>query len=1083
MGTTYKAKIKDNFNNKYQYDLKTPADFETAITATGFGWFNILLLLVGCPAAIASVFETAVVSYVLPSAECDLGLDLLDKGILNAMTYSGMIISAIPWGYVADTRGRKSILVWGLLADVLCVLCCALSQSIIQLMIAKFIGGFIMGGPFAVLMTYLTEFHNNKYRARVMMCIGIMFSLASLTMPILALLVLPQNWDFQVWIMQFHSWQMYLAICAMPSLISGIALSFFPESPRFLMSQGRTAEALKALRTIYALNTGYSKDTYPITSLVDESLKAEEQNVEEICISTIEHTVKDSYKDSIDVVKPKEPSPFLALFQKPYLRLSINVYMLNFCILLGQNTMRLWLPQLFASLREFQELSAESVHSMCAILEYNVNKTGLVKEASDTCSVIISPSSYTNNIIVASSCFVLFLLAGTLINKVGHKRIQIGALLISGVCGFALYWSNTTMSTLIITSLYACMGSLSATSAVGTSTVLFPTSLRTMVVCVSLMFGRIGSIFGNVLFPVFMSFGCVPPFLMVGGVMFVACILSALLPSTQKRSMTNSDSKVQDNWNNNRFHQHGDVDIPADYETAVKACGFGRFNLLLLIVALPAVMATVIETAVVSYILPSAECDLNLDLIDKGILNAITYCGMIVSAIGWGYLADTKGRKNLLIFGFLLDVICVMCGAMSQSRTQLMIAKFFGGFVMCGPFAVLMSYLSEFHGNNYRSRIMMIIGIMFATGGILLPVLALWILPKDWNFDILNMNFVAWKIYLAISGIPSLLSGIFLCFYPESPRFLMSQGRNEEALKAFRTMYAVNTGKTRDTYPIKTLINEVQQKNIADVTSVATIETFAINPNLQPTVEANNNSSTGPVKSAKEPNAFRALCFKPYLGLCLRVCLMQFFILLGQNTMRLWLPQMFASINEYEQISQESTSMCNILEYSVNKTELVKNPTDQCSVIITPSTYSNNIIVACAGFITYLVAGTLVNAVGNKRIQVIGLTVAGTSGIALYWSSSTIATLIITSIYVSLGSMSATSSIGTSVNLFPTSLRTMIVSLTMMIGRMGSILGNLLFPIFMSFGCIPPFVMVGVVMYLGCLLAAFLPSTNKLDLK
>lgn len=56
---------------------------------------------------------------------------------------SGMIISAIAWGYIADTRGRKSILVWGLLADVVCVLSCAMSQSIIQLMIAKFIGGLV----------------------------------------------------------------------------------------------------------------------------------------------------------------------------------------------------------------------------------------------------------------------------------------------------------------------------------------------------------------------------------------------------------------------------------------------------------------------------------------------------------------------------------------------------------------------------------------------------------------------------------------------------------------------------------------------------------------------------------------------------------------------------------------------------------------------------------------------------------------------------------------------------------------------------------------------------------------------------
>lgn len=78
--------------------------------------------------------------------------------------------------------------------------------------------------------------------------------------------------------------------------------------------------------------------------------------------------------------------------------------------------------------------------------------------------------------------------------------------------------------------------------------------------------------------------------------------------------------------------QHSDViKVPADFETAVLAAGFGRFNILLLLAICPGAMATVIEVSVVSFILPSAECDLKLDLVDKGILNAITFCGNWIS--------------------------------------------------------------------------------------------------------------------------------------------------------------------------------------------------------------------------------------------------------------------------------------------------------------------------------------------------------------------------------------------------------------------------------------------------------------------
>ena len=68
------------------------ADFEKAIKATGYGKFNYLILLLAAPGCFACVFDTTAMSFVLPSAECDLNLSLLDKGVMNAVTYGGLII-------------------------------------------------------------------------------------------------------------------------------------------------------------------------------------------------------------------------------------------------------------------------------------------------------------------------------------------------------------------------------------------------------------------------------------------------------------------------------------------------------------------------------------------------------------------------------------------------------------------------------------------------------------------------------------------------------------------------------------------------------------------------------------------------------------------------------------------------------------------------------------------------------------------------------------------------------------------------------------------------------------------------------
>ncbi|KAH8420479.1 hypothetical protein KR009_010804, partial [Drosophila setifemur] len=565
-------------------------------------------------------------------------------------------------------------------------------------------------------------------------------------------------------------------------------------------------------------------------------------------------------------------------------------------------------------------------------------------------------------------------------------------------------------------------------------------------------------------------------------------------------------------------------DTPADFETAIDAAGFGMFNVLLLIAAVPAAMGTVYETSTMSFILPSAECDLKLSLLDKGVLNAITYAGMISSAVMWGYLADTKGRRNLLIVGYAADTFCVLGGALSQNVVQLMVCKYLGGFCMSGPFAVLMTYLTELHGRKQRQRIMMIVGIMFSIATLTLPGLAMLILPQKWDIRIWTLTLTSWQVFVAISALPSLLSFVLFFFFPESPKFLMSKGRNQEAMDAFKFMYHLNTRKPKDSFPVSPSLDDFQQpKKLIATTSQKQIKILAnevisvpARKHKEGKLPIENSEAQDPEqagsKPAKKSSGFtqlRPLFTKPYLGLSLWVYLLNFCVLLGQNTMRLWLPQLFASINEFENEAKGdeagAMSICSILEYSVNRTQTQLAPSTECKVNISPSTYTNNLIVAGAGFVAYMLAGFLVNLVGVKRIMTIGLFGAGCCSIGMYWSSSAASTVAIASLFVTLGSISATSVISASVSLFPTSLRTMIVSLEMMFGRLGSLLGNIFFPALMGLGCVPPFFMVSLFMLgewlgamhlsvgcpligmrllsAGCLMAAFLPLKNKAALK
>ncbi|XP_017845786.1 synaptic vesicle glycoprotein 2B-like isoform X2 [Drosophila busckii] len=339
------------------------ADFETAIAECGFGLFNVFIMLSALPCLMGMVFSAASISFVLPTAECDLGLSMQEKGILFAITYAGMILSAVPWGFMADTMGRRVVLISGGWLDSICVLCAASSQNTTQLMVFKFFDGLIVCGPFAVVVSYLAEFHGKKHRPYMMLFVGLCVSVGALVLPLMAYLLLPKHLKFNVLRLQFHTWHVFLAITAVPSLLSGFLHIFLPESPKFLMSQGNYSKALKSLQFAYALNKRKSRNSYPITELVDVRPDREEDMPKgKLTLRQRFQLSKQRFVEGLQQLKPMCASPYLAI--------SMRIYCLHFCQVMCVNSVRLWLPQIFATMHT---LEVRGVHdsSMCAVLKHN----------------------------------------------------------------------------------------------------------------------------------------------------------------------------------------------------------------------------------------------------------------------------------------------------------------------------------------------------------------------------------------------------------------------------------------------------------------------------------------------------------------------------------------------------------------------------------------------------------------------------------------------------------------------------------------------------------------------------------------
>ncbi|XP_068910938.1 synaptic vesicle glycoprotein 2B-like isoform X2 [Tenebrio molitor] len=498
----------------------------------------------------------------------------------------------------------------------------------------------------------------------------------------------------------------------------------------------------------------------------------------------------------------------------------------------------------------------------------------------------------------------------------------------------------------------------------------------------------------------------------------------------------------------------------AKFEMAISATQFGKFNYCLFLLSVPGAWTIVFEVTTMSYVFPAAQCDLDLSLHDKGLLNASAYFGMISGGCLWGFLSDTLGRKKIMITTYLLDGLMVIISGFSQNFTMLFTCKFLGGFFSCGAGSALISHLLEFHSAKYRARVQMLRGVFgMSFGTIILPLLGLLILPADINMEISN-HFVlhSWNVYLLTCAIPPLLSGIIFIFLPESPKFLMTVGRNEEALALFEKIYSCNTGKNKEDFPIKLLVDETRHDKANEKKHGG-----RVTPNRTK------------MQALREGcQQIRPICFPPYLQYIILVTTIQSFCMLSIQTLRLWLPQIFQSINDYQHYNNGTADLCSMLKM-INP---IQSPSSTCSVNFSSSVYINTMIVASISVTGYITIAVLINKVGKKLLIALSCFSSGVFALSIFFAQNTATVLSLSSLFLTLGAIALTIIITVIVDFFPTTQRSFTIAVVMVLGRVAAMIGNVIFPLLLEAGCAPPFIVVGSLLIVSALLTILLPNTD-----
>ncbi|GAB2486377.1 MAG: MFS transporter [Comamonas sp.] len=223
----------------------------------------IFLILIGC---LFDAFEQNAVGIVGPMLREQWGLTAADIGMLNTATFASAAVGRILSGLIADRWGRRTMLTVDLLLFTIGAGICAAAPNLTVMALGRVVVGFGLGGEIAIAVTMLAEFCSTKFRGTAVGLVNVgAGGLGNFLAPGFGLLVFtlfPGD----------NAWRWLFIALMVPALLGAFYRRYIPETPRFLLSQGRIRETNVVLSKL-ASGRLSAKNT-PVTAFLTDDGKA-----------------------------------------------------------------------------------------------------------------------------------------------------------------------------------------------------------------------------------------------------------------------------------------------------------------------------------------------------------------------------------------------------------------------------------------------------------------------------------------------------------------------------------------------------------------------------------------------------------------------------------------------------------------------------------------------------------------------------------------------------------------------------------------------------------------------------------------
>lgn len=197
----------------------------------------------------------------------------------------------------------------------------------------------------------------------------------------------------------------------------------------------------------------------------------------------------------------------------------------------------MFFPEILNRIADYTRNNEDSSISICEILDatrndlHHFNET----EAKPACISKLQLSTYEHTFVLETFYALGFAIIGIIINHTGKLAIILFVLVGSGSSAIALIFVKVpVLATYLYIILLACGLAINVVNA---STIeLYPTNLRAMAVCISLMFGRLGSVFGSNLVGLLLDTHCDMTFALSGITLLLSGVLVFFIPNISRRS-------------------------------------------------------------------------------------------------------------------------------------------------------------------------------------------------------------------------------------------------------------------------------------------------------------------------------------------------------------------------------------------------------------------------------------------------------------------------------------------------------------------------------------------------------------------